>query len=77
MKTTVDLPEEMLHRAKILAAQQRTTLRELVMTGLSLVLESSPTDENERLKRTDEFISTLHKGGRLHQAETPDLHQRL
>jgi len=83
MKTTVDLPEEMLHRAKILAAQQRTTLRELVMKGLSFVLEASQTNENERLKAADELISTLRKGresqpvGHLNQAEAPDRHQRI
>jgi hypothetical protein len=62
MKTTVDLPDEMLHRAKILAAQQRTTLRELVMTGLSLVLETSQTTEYERMDRSDQLASPLRKG---------------
>ena len=38
MKTTIDLPEEILHRAKIVAAQRRTTLKELVLTGLDHVL---------------------------------------
>ncbi len=40
MKTTIDLPDELLHRAKVAAAQRKTTLRELVQTGLNWVLSS-------------------------------------
>jgi hypothetical protein len=40
MKTTIDLPEDVLHRAKIVAAQQKTTLKELVLLGLQTVLSS-------------------------------------
>ncbi len=40
MKTTIDLPDELLHRAKIVAAQQKTTLKELVLFGLQTVLSS-------------------------------------
>lgn len=38
MKTTIDVPEKLLHRAKVAAAQRRTTLRELVLVGLDQVL---------------------------------------
>ena len=38
MKTTIDVPEDVLHRAKVVAAQRRTTLRELVLKGLDQVL---------------------------------------
>lgn len=38
MKTTIDMPEKLLHRAKVVAAQRRTTLRELVLMGLDQVL---------------------------------------
>jgi hypothetical protein len=40
MKTTIDLPDEVLHRAKIVAAQRRTTLKELFLSGLELVMRS-------------------------------------
>ncbi len=40
MKTTIDLPEELLHRAKVAAAQRKTTLKELVQAGLDWVLRS-------------------------------------
>lgn len=49
MKTTIDLPEEVLIKAKILAAERRTTLRELVVEGLKRVTETPP--EAERAKR--------------------------
>jgi hypothetical protein len=40
MKTTIDLPETLLHRAKVVAAQRKTTLKELVLLGLDWVLQS-------------------------------------
>ncbi len=40
MKTTIDLPDEVLHRAKIVAAQRRTTLKELFLNGLEMVMKS-------------------------------------
>jgi hypothetical protein len=49
MKTTIDLPEEVLTRAKIVAATRRTTLRELVLQGLRLMTETPP--EVERKER--------------------------
>jgi predicted component of type VI protein secretion system len=43
MKTTVDLPEDLLRRAKSSAALQGRKLRELVQEGLERVLnESAP-----------------------------------
>ena len=38
MKTTIDLPDAVVHRAKIVAAQRRATFKQLVMAGLELVL---------------------------------------
>lgn len=38
MKTTIELPDEILHRAKIVAAQRRITLRELFLSGLEMVM---------------------------------------
>jgi hypothetical protein len=37
VKTTIDLPEEILVKAKVVAAEQRTTLRALVVRGLEHV----------------------------------------
>lgn len=46
MKTTIDVPEKLLHRAKVAAAQRRTTLRELVLAGLGQVL-GGPSEGNQ------------------------------
>ncbi|KAA8962895.1 type II toxin-antitoxin system VapB family antitoxin [Mycobacterium sp.] len=39
MKTTVNLPDELVRAAQELARQQRTTLRELIETGLRTVVK--------------------------------------
>ena len=43
MQTAIDLPDEMLHRAKVVAAQRRTTLKELIIQGLNSSTRSTPT----------------------------------
>jgi len=63
MKTTFDLPADLLERSKIAAAKRRTTLKKLVIEGLETVLVSdasttSPDEAIERLKRG------LHLGGK-------------
>lgn len=50
MKTTIDVPEEVLVKAKIVAAERRTTLRELVVEGLKRVTER-PSGHDELKKR--------------------------
>lgn len=62
MKTTIDLPEAILHRAKIVAAQRRTTLKELVISGLDQVLNPDQGNQaNESaLKR---LRMGVHLGG--------------
>ncbi len=50
MKTTIDLPEEILVKAKVFAAEQRTTLRELVVRGLKVVTEAPGLDDERQRK---------------------------
>lgn len=63
MKTTIDLPAELLHRAKAVAAQRKTTLKQLVQAGLERVLE-----ENEvslvRRAALERLREGLHLGGK-------------
>jgi hypothetical protein len=40
MKTTIDLPDEILHRAKIFAMQRRITLKELFLSGLEMAMKN-------------------------------------
>lgn len=41
MKTTIELPDPLFRRAKVVAAQRGATLRELVIEGLKLVTGAS------------------------------------
>ena len=50
MKTTIDVPEEVLVKAKVFAAARRTTLRELVIQGLKQVIDSPLADEEKQRK---------------------------
>jgi hypothetical protein len=52
MKTTIDLPDDLLVKAKVLAAERRTTLRELVMEGLKRVTEAPSEAEDAKRKAT-------------------------
>ena len=58
VKTTINLPEDLLHRAKIAAAQRKTTLRELVVQGLEYA--TSETDPaTTRKKRNQDLLEAL------------------
>jgi len=58
MKTTIDLPDEILHQAKIFAAQRKTTLKELVVQGLIHVTRSDPQDEEQKRKKALQRLVT-------------------
>lgn len=51
MKTTIDFPDELLHRAKVVAAERRTTLRELVVKGLESVTAGESDEEKEMARK--------------------------
>ncbi len=83
MKTTVDLPEDLLHRAKITAAQRKTTLKELVLDGLEYVIRHGPEDPAaERKARAAKLVMALGKGrnaeavGRVDREEIYDRQDR-
>lgn len=44
MKTTVNLPDELVREAQEVARQQRTTLRDLIETGLRAVVKQRKSD---------------------------------
>ncbi len=60
MKTTIDLPEDLLHRAKVAAAQRKTTLKELVQAGLDWVLQSEAASPDRQ-----SALTRVQKGLRL------------
>jgi len=60
MKTTIDLPESILYRAKVAAAERKTTLKELVTTGLEIVLQTG-----KESPRREAALNRLKKGFHL------------
>jgi hypothetical protein len=42
MRTTLDIPEALYKKAKILAVEQNSTLKEILLRGLRCELESKP-----------------------------------
>ncbi|MCF3651720.1 hypothetical protein [Synoicihabitans lomoniglobus] len=60
MKTTIDLPDDLLHRAKITAAQRKTTLKELAVQGLEYAIRHvGPDSESARQERSRKLIAAL------------------
>ncbi|MGF1657023.1 MAG: hypothetical protein ACFCU3_08610 [Verrucomicrobiales bacterium] len=59
MKTTIDLPDELLHRAKVVAAQRKTTLKELVLNGLRQQIDSPSAQDDD----TEAFVAAFARGG--------------
>lgn len=79
MKTTIDFPEHILHRAKTIAVQRKITLKELVLQGLEHAIRQPVTDvESERKARAAALIAALSVGkntepiGRLNRDEIYD-----
>lgn len=55
MKTTIDLPDDILERTKIAAARRKTTIKMLVIEGLEAILgednsSATPADALARLQ---------------------------
>lgn len=59
MKTTIDFPEALLHRAKIVAAQRKTTLKKLVFQGLEHVIRHPMPDPD--MERKSAFKRLLRR----------------
>ncbi len=63
MKTTIDFPEHILHRAKTIAVQRKITLKELVIQGLEYAIRQPTVDpEAERKARAAALIASLARG---------------
>ena len=57
MKTTIDLPDDLFHKIKVLAAERRTTLKDLMIQALNLLTQSPP--ETEKKQRKDNMKRLL------------------
>lgn len=51
MRTTLELPDVLLREAKIVAAQEDTTLKELVTEGLQLILQRRHANSRPRMNQ--------------------------
>ncbi len=56
MKTTIDFPDELLHRAKVIAAERRTTLRNLMVQALRQIAEPSAEVADRERKKTFQLL---------------------
>lgn len=81
MKTTIDFPDDLLHRAKLAAVQRKITLKDLVLQGVDYVIKHPTTTadpETERKARAAALIDALSRGrnaepvGRLNRDEIHD-----
>lgn len=50
MKTTIELPDDVLHKAKMLAAERRTTLKEIMVQALQM-FTTAPVGAGDRKRK--------------------------
>jgi hypothetical protein len=75
MKTTIELPEEVLQRAKIIAVQRKITLKELIYRSLLRELDQpaqAKPDPNELADAFSRGCNTDAPVGRLRREELYD-----
>lgn len=65
MKTTIDLPDELLAEAKALAAKRRTTLKAMVVHALTREIQGAarPGGENPCFSVDEHGLPVLKKSG--------------
>ena len=60
MKTTINLPESLLRKAKVEAAMRGTTLKDLVVRGLQMAINAPvASQEDMRKARTAQILKAL------------------
>lgn len=63
MKTTIDLPDDVFLKAKILAAERSMTFKDLVIQGLKLVTETPPeADRKARKAALKRLLKAMQAG---------------
>tara|TARA_R110002049_G_scaffold90442_1_gene226729 strand:- start:849 stop:1115 length:267 start_codon:yes stop_codon:yes gene_type:complete len=50
MKTTIDLPDDVFRKAKVFAAERRTTLKEVFIQALQRFMQTPPEAEEKQRK---------------------------
>lgn len=62
MKTTIDLPDELFHQAKVLAAERSTTLKEIMVQALKQWMHTALEAEEKKTEGDDETPAQRHEG---------------
>lgn len=60
MRTTIDLPDDLFDLTKIAAVKRRTSIKNLVVEGLRIILQEAPAPTS-----SSESLSRLKKGYQL------------
>ncbi len=76
MKTTIELPDEIVRQAKIVAAERQTTLRGLVLQGLEHVLAEKQVAAKDRAKRLFAEMDRLPVFAAADRLSRTDAHAR-
>lgn len=79
MKTTLEIPDELYRRVKVLAAQENRKIKDIVSEGLSLVLGFSRQSSARQLRRMTKApvrIRPGHKIRALSNQEMAELMER-
>ena len=76
MKTTIELPDVIVQRAKILAAERQVTLRELVLQGLEHVLMEKQMTARGRARKLFAAMDRLPEFAATNRLSRSDAHAR-
>jgi predicted transcriptional regulator len=66
MKTTIELPDDLFLKVKVLAAERRITLKDIVVQALSLFAQTPPDAEEKKRKAA---LKRLLKGMKASNTE--------
>ncbi len=67
MKTTVEIPDALFHRAKVAAAKKGIPFRELVTEALTLKLGNQPEDATPWMKSFGKLASLRNETERINK----------
>jgi predicted transcriptional regulator len=57
MRITIELPNQLLERVKIIATKQQTTMRKLIIQGLETILDTELSPDTLHAFAKDDLLS--------------------
>lgn len=76
MKTTMEIPDDLIRQAKVLAADRGTTFRALVTEGLRRVLREEQVSPTERASRVFEVMDDVAEYSATSRMSREEAHER-